>query len=56
MANDTIQGVSNIFNMEPQRWPYNSIVKSNDQGRPKLLSGIPKLVPFRPIWGMMLQS
>jgi hypothetical protein len=22
-----------------------------DQGRPKLLSGIPKPVPFHPIWG-----
>jgi hypothetical protein len=25
--------------------------KSNDQGHPKLFSGIPKHVPFRPIWG-----
>jgi hypothetical protein len=27
VANDAVRGVSNRFNMEPQRWPCNSIVK-----------------------------
>jgi len=27
VASGEVQGVSNRFNMEPQRWPYNLIVE-----------------------------
>ncbi len=51
VPSDVVQGVSNIFNMEPQKDGLTiRLWKFDDQGCPKLLSGIPKLVPFYLIW------
>ncbi len=35
----------------PKDGPTIRLWKFNDQGHPKLPSGIPKLIPFCPIWG-----
>jgi hypothetical protein len=51
VANDAIQGVPTDSIWSPKDGPTIQLLKSDDQGRPKLLSGIPKLIPFRPIWG-----
>jgi hypothetical protein len=40
----------------PKDGPTIQFWKFDDQGCPKFPSGIPKIVPFYPIWGMMLQS
>jgi hypothetical protein len=50
VANDTIQGVFNKFNVDPKLSLAIQLWKSIDQGHLKHLSGIPKHVPFYPIW------
>jgi hypothetical protein len=47
VANDVVQGVSNRFKDGLVIWLW----KLDDQGHPKLFSGIPKHVPLRPILG-----